>query len=324
MKILISGGGGYLGTELTQFLLKQNYHVKVIDNFYFDYLLKNKSKIKNNKNLILKKKDITKIVKKDFEGYDVVIDLNGISNDPVGELRPKYTRQVNFTGRLRTAKFAKDSGIKRYILHSTCAVYGKNKNFINEATKTNPQSIYAKANLMADLEIFKLKSKIFKINILRCATIYGFSNTMRLDLVINKFVYEITKGRKIQVDGDGQQYRPFISINEICLIYHSIIRQNNSLSSFRANIVGFNSTIKNILLKIKKTLKIKAEYSFSKSNIDKRNYKITNNLKKFKIKIKKSNFDKEIKILKNKFSSNKIKYDKKTVRILFYKTKFKR
>ena len=186
-KILISGGAGYLGTFMTQALLK-NYKVIVYDKFYFPWILKNKKKIKNHKNLEFINKDISEVDITDFENIDIVCDLNGISNDPSSELNSKYTWKVNYHDRCNFAKKAKKAGIKRYIFNSTCSVYGFNKNKVYENSPRNPLSTYAKANLEAEKKIYEMKDDNFKVNILRNATLFGFSNTLRLDLVINIFV----------------------------------------------------------------------------------------------------------------------------------------
>ena len=143
--ILISGGAGYLGTELTKYLLKEN-NVVVFDKFYFPWLKKNKNKISNSKRLTFIKKDITKVKKEDFKNIDIVCDLNGIPNDPAAEINPKFTWDINYRGRLNFAKVAKKAGVKRYVFNSTCSVYGYNKNKVNERSKQNPISTYAKAN----------------------------------------------------------------------------------------------------------------------------------------------------------------------------------
>ena len=193
--ILISGGAGYLGTELTKFLLKK-YNIIVYDKFYFLWLRKNKNKLKFKNRLKFVKKGIDEVTIKDFSNVDIVCDLNGIPNDPSSEINPKKTWDVNFFGRYKFAKKAKQSGVKRFIFNSTCSVYGYNKKKVFEKSKKNPISTYAKANYKAEKFIYNMRSKKFKVNILRNSTLFGFSNTLRLDLVINIFVYNLIKNQK--------------------------------------------------------------------------------------------------------------------------------
>ena len=318
--ILISGGGGYLGTQLSQFLLKK-HKVIIFDRFYFPWILKNKKKIKNNNNLSFIKKNISSAKLSDFKGVDIVCDLNGISNDPSSELNPKHTWKLNFNDRVNFAKLSKKAKIKRYIFNSTCSVYGFSNKKVFESGAKNPISTYAKANLKAESFIYKMRDKNFKVNSLRNSTLYGFSNSMRLDLVINIFVLNILKKKEITIDGDGNQYRPFISVNDVCKIYDLIIK-NDKLPSFISNIVSFNSKIKDIAFKICKILKSnKKNIIFKKSFSDKRNYNVgSKNFRKFfGRKFKFSKFDFEIKNLSKNLKKYKVNFNKNTIRMKFYK-----
>ena len=318
--ILISGGAGYLGTQLTQHLLKKN-NVVVYDKFYFPWLKKNKKIIKNTERLTFINKDIAQIKINDFKNIDIVCDLNGIPNDPAAEINPKITWNVNYKGRLNFAKIAKKAGVKRYILNSTCSVYGYNKNKVNEYSKQNPISTYAKANLKSEQSVYKLKSKSFKVNVLRNSTLFGFSNVLRLDLVINIFVYNLIKNKDLVVDGDGMQFRPFISLLDVCKIYNHLITTSN-LPSFICNLVSFNSTIKKLAKSISKIIKSKkSKIIFKKNSQDARNYFVESvNFKKyFGSKFKFSSFSQEIKSLKKLITKNKMKVSDQTIRMRFYK-----
>lgn len=320
-KILISGGGGYLGTYLTQELLK-NYEVVVYDKFYFKWLLKNKKKIKYSNRLQFIKKDILKVTSNDLKDIDIVCDLNGIPNDPSSELNKKHTWKINFSGREKFAKIAKLAGVKRYILNSTCAVYGYNQKIVNENSSTNPLSTYAKANLKAEKAIYKMRSKDFKVNVLRNSTLFGFSQNLRLDLVINIFVYSYMKNKKIKVNGDGEQWRPFISLTDVAKIYKVLLKED--YPSFITNLIAFNSTIKDIALNVIKHFKgYKKEIEFIPTNKDNRNYRTKSiNIKKYFNNVKFSNFTYEINQLVKGIRKYKIKSDVTTIRMKFYKRKF--
>ena len=320
--ILISGGAGYLGTELTINLLR-NYKVIVYDVLYFPWLLKNKKKIKNNKNLKFIKKNIYDVKKKDLNGVDIVCDLNGISNDPSSEINSKHTWKINYFSRLKFAEIAKKAGVSRYIFNSTCSVYGFNRKKVFENSKKNPISTYAKANYKAERKIFCLKNRKFKVNALRNSTLFGFSNTMRLDLVVNIFVFNLMKGKNIFIDGDGKQFRPFISISDIIKIYKHLIK-NNYLPSFICNLVSFNATVSTIAKNVCKILKINESLIyFKEKSVDKRNYIVgSKNFKKYFGKnFKFSSFSREVKFLKNNMIKHKIKNNNQTIRMKFYKRK---
>ena len=318
--ILISGGAGYLGTALTQHLLKKHF-VIVYDKLYFPWIYKNRRKLPNYRNLRFIKKNISEINLQDFENVDIVCDLNGISNDPSSELNAKHTWNINYKSRLKFAKLAKKSGVKRFIFNSTCSVYGHNKNKVYENSEKKPLSTYAKANYKAEKEIMLLKNKKFKVNALRNSTLFGFSNTMRLDLVINIFVHNLMKRNKIYIDGDGKQFRPFISVSDIIKVYEKIIKNNNQ-PSFICNLVSFNKTISDIAIDITKILKVNSNLiNFKKNLVDKRNYKVgSNNFKKYFGKnFKFSSFSNEIKLLKQNMKKFNIKMNTQTIRMKFYK-----
>ncbi len=321
---MISGGAGYLGTELSKSLLKK-YNVIIYDKFNFPWILNNKKKIKNHKRLKIIKKDIEDVESEDFKNVDCVCDLNGIPNDPASELNPKKTWDINYKARYNFARKAKEAKVSRYIFNSTCSVFGHNKNIVFEKSIKKPISTYAKANLMAEKKIYNLKNNNFKINVLRNSTLYGFSNAMRLDLVINIYVYKFINNKQIIVDGDGKQWRPFISVNDICNIYKYILNKKK-LPSFICNLVAFNSTIKTLAIKIAKIFKLEENVIvYNKKNYDKRNYKVgSKSFKKYFKNFKFSNFKREVVNLKIKMKFFKIKQNDKTVRMLYYKKLFKR
>jgi len=320
--ILISGGAGYLGTVLSQYLLKKN-KVTIYDKFYFPWIEKNKKKIKNSYILNFIKKNLTEVKIEDFNNIDIVCDLNGIPNDPAAEINPKFTWKINYKGRLNFARIAKNAGVKTYIFNSTCSVYGFNKNKVNENSKLNPISTYAKANLRSEKGVYKLRSNTFKVYVLRNSTLFGFSNVLRLDLVINLFVYNLLKNKNIIIDGDGKQFRPFISLSDICKVYEYLVN-NSKIPSFITNLVSFNSTIKDLAILVCKILKNKkSKIIFNVNTKDNRNYfVVSNNFKYYFRNFKFSNFSKEIKKLAKLIKQNNIKLNSETIRLRFYKKLF--
>jgi nucleoside-diphosphate-sugar epimerase len=320
--ILITGGAGYIGTELTIALLEK-HNVIVYDNFFFPWLKKNKKKIKNNNRLTLIKKDINNVKKKDLINVDIVCDLASIANDPSCEIKKSVTWKVNYFSRLKFAKTAKASKVKQYIFTSSCSVYGANKNKVYENSMLNPISTYAKSILRCEKEIYKLRDENFKTYILRNGTVFGRSRCFRLDLVINLFIQNISLNKKLIIDGDGKQFRPFISIKDLINIHIHIIKHAEKLHSFICNLVSFNSNIIDLARKIRRVLKSKSKIEFKKySNIDKRNYNVGSKYFKniFGKKYKFLKLNNEIKNLHNFFKNKRTKIDLNTaVRLNFYK-----
>jgi len=144
--------------------------------------------------------------------HDALIDLAAMSNDPSGELAPVSTISINHLGRLRMAMLAKSVGIGRYILPSSCSVYGFQDGLIDEGAKVNPLTTYAWCNFRAEQDIQRLNDDNFAAIIIRQATVYGASPRMRFDLAINGMVKGFLQSGKIPILKDGEQWRPFVHV----------------------------------------------------------------------------------------------------------------
>ena len=206
---LITGGAGFVGCSLVESLINNDNYVKVVDKFFFE------TKFDDNKNLTLLNKDVRDLDIEDFKDIDIVIDLASISNDPSAELNPILTYQINGETRGRTSRLAKEAGVFGYILASSCSVYGFNDLLVDESSSVNPLTTYAYANLLAEKLVLSQSDENFKVIVFRQATLFGVSNRMRLDLVVNGMVYSGIKNGSINILRDGNQKRPILSLNEL-------------------------------------------------------------------------------------------------------------
>ncbi|MDG7042238.1 MAG: SDR family oxidoreductase, partial [Nitrososphaerota archaeon] len=199
------------GTVLVSQLLKSKHEIVALDKFFFNQTLK------AQEGLTVVNDDIRFVEPEIFNGVDSVIDLAALSNDPSGELDPIKTWSINYLGRLRIAVLAKRFGVKRYILPSSCSVYGFNEKILNESSGTNPLTTYARANLKAEKDILPLTDDKFSVTIFRLATVYGYGSTkrMRFDLVINAYVRDLITNGKLLIMRDGTQWRPFVHIKDV-------------------------------------------------------------------------------------------------------------
>lgn len=208
-RILVTGAGGYIGTTLVPMLLEQGYGVRAVDRFFFGRNL-----LPEHPRLEVVQEDVRRLRLDHFVGIDGVIDLAAISNDPSGELFQDATWAVNHRARVRCARLAKAAGVKRYVLPSSCSIYGFQPGDVvsNETRPTNPLTTYAKANEKAEQGVLPLADDDFTAVVLRQATVYGYSPRMRLDLAINGMTYGAWKTGVLPLMRDGTQWRPFVHV----------------------------------------------------------------------------------------------------------------
>ena len=237
MKILVTGGAGYVGSTLIPELIKDGHFVYCLDRFFFgqDFLLS--KKFKNSLQLI--QDDIRWFDSKILDGIDVVMDLAALSNDPVGDLDPQNTYEINHLGRSRVAKLSKASGVPKYILASSASIYGQQDQMATEESLVFPLTAYSKANRKAEIDILPLSSDNFSVTALRFSSIYGISPRMRFDLAVNGMVLDFFKNKKITIFG-GNNKRPFIHINDAVEAYKLLLNASDSKINGQIFNVGSN------------------------------------------------------------------------------------
>lgn len=216
MKIIITGGCGYTGTVLTQELLDLGHTVLLLDTQWFGNIFNKR------KNLILKKIDIRSINNISFKGYDCIVHLANIANDPSVELNPILSWEVNVLGTKNLIEKSIREKIKHFIFASSGSVYGvKKEKEVTENLSLVPISVYNKTKMIAERVIQSYQNQI-KYHIIRPATVCGPSPNMRLDLTVNMFVHQAIRNKEITVFG-GNQIRPNIHIEDLIGVYKHFI-----------------------------------------------------------------------------------------------------
>jgi len=225
MHVLVTGGAGYIGSVLTRSLLEKGYNVACLDRLFFGV-----DPIKDIVGKVdLVKDDVRWFKPEILKGIDAVLDLASLSNDPSGELEPQKTLEINYMGRVRVANLAKKYGVTKYVLASSCSIYGFQEGTITEESDVNPLTTYAKASILAEKETLPLADKSFTVTALRQATVYGASPRMRFDLAINGMVLGFFKNGKIPIMRDGKQWRPFIHVKDTSDAFIKILESDPEL-----------------------------------------------------------------------------------------------
>mgnify|MGYP001770686448 FL=1 len=271
MKLLVTGCGGYIGTTLVPYLLRRGYSVRCVDWLVFgeDVL----SHVAGEKSFELVKKDVRELDSSALEGVDAVVDLAAISNDPAGELDPELTLSINHRARARLAKMAKERGVRRYVLASSCSVYGRQEGVVDESAEPRPLTTYAKANLMAERDVLPLADGRFAPVALRFATVYGPSRRMRFDLVINAMTLSAYQEGRIYVEGDGMQMRPLVHVVDVArAIAFALEQPEDAVAGQVFNVGGENYKIIDVAKEVQSVAG--GEISF-RGEVDKRSYAVS-------------------------------------------------
>jgi len=217
MRVLVTGVEGYIGVLLAPILMGRGHDVVGLDTgFYRDgWLFSDSQRMPIFPPLI--SKDLRKVTENDLEGFDAVVHLAELSNDPLGQNNPENTFDINYRGSVELARKAKKRGVKRFVYTSSCSVYGVgNGDFLSEASKTNPQTAYANCKVLVEEGVSRLADSEFSPTFLRNATAYGPSPRMRFDIVLNNLSGLAWTTRKIAMTSDGTPWRPLVHVLDIC------------------------------------------------------------------------------------------------------------
>jgi nucleoside-diphosphate-sugar epimerase len=218
MKLLVTGSEGYIGCLLTPFLRARGHEVTGLDTGYYrDGWLFNDPALVPQVPATLNK-DIRHVDASDLRGYEAVVHLAELSNDPLCENSPELTFEINHRGSVHLAAMAKAAGVQRFVYMSSCSVYGMGEGSkpVDETSATHPQTAYAQCKLMVEHDVAALASSSFSPTFLRNATAYGASPRMRFDIVLNNLCGLAATTGKIALSSDGSPWRPLVHILDIC------------------------------------------------------------------------------------------------------------
>ena len=212
MKVFVTGTDGYLGIVLAGHLARHGHQVTGCDTGFYrnGWLYNGASYLPPTLS-----KDIRHVTPADLAGHDAVIHLAELSNDPLGQLAPNITFDINHGGSIHLARAAIEAGVPRFIYFSSCSVYGASPDMIDESGATNPLTAYAQCKLKVEDDLKRLAGKSFTPTYLRNATAYGASPRQRFDLVVNDLAGMAWTTKEIRMLSDGTPWRPLVHVLDI-------------------------------------------------------------------------------------------------------------
>lgn len=212
MKVLVTGHHGYIGAVLVPMLLAEGHEVTGLDA---DFFAANRF-VGGVAAVPTLGVDLRDTSPADLNGFDAVIHLAALSNDPLGDLNPHITYDINYKGTIRLAQAAKRAGVARFLFSSSCSMYGAaGSSVLDETAAFNPVTPYAESKVLAERDLTALADECFSPVFLRNTTAYGVSPFMRLDIVLNNLVAAACTTAKVFVQSDGTPWRPLVHVSDI-------------------------------------------------------------------------------------------------------------
>jgi nucleoside-diphosphate-sugar epimerase len=276
MRVLVTGHAGYIGAVLAPFLEDRGHEVVGLDCGLFDETaFGDDSRLRR---LPALRRDLREVEAPDLEGFDAVVHLAGLSNDPLGDLDPRLTVDINEDGSVRLARLAKQAGVARFLFSSSCSNYGAAGDApLDETADFNPVTPYAASKVRFEQELERLAGDDFSPTSLRNATAYGASCRLRLDLVLNNLVgWAHTTGR-VRLLSDGTPWRPIVHIEDISRAFAAILeapREKVHAQAFNVGRTSENYRIRELAEIVAETIPGTVVEIAPGAGPDKRNYRV--------------------------------------------------
>jgi len=224
-RVLITGHTGYIGSVMAPEFVKAGYDVTGIDTKYFGQC----TLVPDEIEIPAIKKDIRDLVLEDLAGFDCVVHLAALSNDPIGNLNNNWTEEINYLASVNLARLAKEAGVSRFLFSSSCIMYGMSEAaVVNEDSPLDPQTDYAHSKVKAERAIAELSDDNFSPVFLRNGTVYGLSPRMRFDTVLNDLVGSAVTTGKVILYSDGKPWRPVIHIRDVARAFVAVLEAPQS------------------------------------------------------------------------------------------------
>lgn len=220
-RVLLTGSNGYIGCVMGPLLQDKGYDVVGLDVGYFDPC----TLVPRRESIPVIDKDVRDIEVADLSGFDTVVHLAALSNDPIGNLNEAWTREINGNGTIRLAECAKQAGVKRFLFSSSCIMYGMSSvSVVDEDSPLAPQTQYARSKVDAEDKLRELADDGFSPVYCRNGTIYGLSPCMRFDTVLNNLMGSAFVTGRVVIHSDGTPWRPVVHVQDVARAFEQVMR----------------------------------------------------------------------------------------------------
>lgn len=215
MRVLVTGSDGYIGAVLVGMMKERGYHVTGLDTFYFEDCALSETPQPDR----VIRKDIRDVEASDFDGVDAVVHLAGLSNDPMGDINPACTYDINADATEVLGHAAKAAGTPRFVFASSCSIYGaaSREDVLDESAAFNPVTPYGESKVRSEAILSDFADQNFSPVFLRNATAYGASPKLRADLMVNSLVGYAFLSGEVLIKSDGTPWRPLVHVRDISL-----------------------------------------------------------------------------------------------------------